>query len=182
MFEELINQREGETLEFKQEMPSSSDLAKLITALYNTRGGMIVFGVENDTRRPVGIPNPQGVETGIVNIIRDRCCLDVMPCIEFVSYQHMEFVVVTCPQGARKPYLVSRETRPYIRVGSSNREAQDEEIRRMYIEGSEGGFEGLTFPGRDPGGPLGGVDCRLYPTSRGDERSTIGPVVGGGTA
>ncbi|MCK4488183.1 MAG: putative DNA binding domain-containing protein [Desulfobacterales bacterium] len=147
MFEELINQREGETLEFKQEMPSSSDLAKLITALYNTRGGMIVFGVENDTRRLAGIPNPQGVETGIVNIIQDRCSLDVMPCIEFVSYQHMEFVVVTCPQGARKPYLVSRETRPYIRVGSSNREAQDEEIRRMYIEGSEGGFEGLPSLG-----------------------------------
>jgi predicted HTH transcriptional regulator len=122
-FQQLVGQREGETLEFKQEMPSSSDLAKLVTAFYNTRGGTIVFGVEDGTRRLMGVPNPQGVETGIVNIIRDRCSLDVMPTIEFVSYRGMEFVVVTCPQGARKPYLVSGETRPYVRVGSSNREA-----------------------------------------------------------
>lgn len=142
-FDRLVRQREGETLDFKREMPSSSDLAKLITAFYNTRGGAIVFGVENGTRCPVGVPNPQGAEEGIVNILRARCSLDVMPTVEFIAYQSKEFVVVTCPQGARKPYLVSGETRPYIRVGSSNREAQDEEVRRLYIEGSEGGFEAL---------------------------------------
>lgn len=146
-FERLINQREGETLDFKQEMPSSSDLAKLVTAFYNTRGGAIVFGVEDGTRRLVGVPNPQGIEEGVVNILHARCSLDVMPTIEFVPYQGMEFVVVKCPQGARKPYLVSGETRPYVRVGSSNREAQDEEIRRLYIEGSEGGFEVLPCRG-----------------------------------
>lgn len=61
-FEQLVGRREGEALEFKREMPSSSDLAKLITAFYNTRGGTIVFGVENGTRHPVGVPAPQGVE------------------------------------------------------------------------------------------------------------------------
>ena len=116
-FDRLVRQREGETLDFKREMPSSSDLAKLITAFYNTRGGAIVFGVENGTRRPVGVPNPQGVEEGIVNILRARCSLDVMPTVEFIAYQSKEFVVVTCPQGARKPYLVSGETRPYITGG-----------------------------------------------------------------
>lgn len=147
VFEQIVGQREGETLEFKQEMPSSSDLAKLITAFYNTRGGTIVFGIEDETRRLVGVTSPQGIEEGIISIIRDRCSLDVMPTIKFVSYQGLEFVVVTCPQGTRKPYLVSGETRPYVREGSSNREAQDDEVRRLYIEGSEGGFEAL--PCRD---------------------------------
>ena len=146
-FEGLLRQREGETLEFKQEMPSSSDLAKLITAFYNTRGGTIFFGVEDRSRRLVGVTNPQGIEGGIVNILRARCSLDVMPAIEFVFYQGLEFVVVQCPQGTRKPYLVSGETRPYVRVGSSNREAQDEEVRRLYIEGLEGGFEALPCRG-----------------------------------
>lgn len=131
-------------------MPSSSDLARLITAFYNTRGGAIIFGIEDDTRRPVGVSNPQGVETGIVNIIRDRCSLDVMPSIEFVSYRGMEFVVVACPQGTHKSYLVSGEMRPYVRVGSNNREAQDEEIRRLYIEGSAGGFEGMPCRSATP--------------------------------
>jgi len=146
-FEQLIGQREGETLDFKKEMPSSSDLARLITAFYNTRGGTIIFGVEDGTRHLVGVSNPQGIEEGVVNILRARCSLDVMPTIEFVSYRDEEFVVETCPQGVRKPYLVSGETRPYVRVGSSNREAQDEEVRRLYIEGSEGGFEVLLCRG-----------------------------------
>lgn len=103
-FEELLQQREGETLDFKQEMPTSSDLARLVTAFYNTRGGTIVFGVEDDTRQLVGVSSPQGIEEGIVNILRARCSLDVMPTIEFVTYQGMEFVVVTCLQGVRKPY------------------------------------------------------------------------------
>jgi len=123
-FEELLQQREGETLDFKQEMPTSSDLARLVTAFYNTRGGTIIFGVEDDTRRPIGVSSPQGIEEGVVNILRARCSLDVMPTIEFVTYQGREFVVVSCPQGARKPYLVTGETRPYVRVGSTVREAQ----------------------------------------------------------
>ena len=142
-FEKLISQRESESLEFKQEMPASSDLAKLVTAFYNTRGGVIVFGVEDETRRPVGVTNPQGIEEGLINILRARCSLDVMPAVEFVSYRGKEFVAARCPQGAHKPYLVSGETRPYIRVGSSNRPAQDEEVRRLYVEGSAGGFEAL---------------------------------------
>lgn len=146
-FERLIDQREGETLEFKREMPASSDLAKLVTALYNTRGGTIVFGVEDETRQLIGVASPQGVEGGIVNILRARCSLDVMPAIEIFSYQGKAFVVVTCPQGAHKPYLASGETRPYVRIGSSNREAQDEEVRRLYIEGHEGGFEALPCRG-----------------------------------
>ena len=117
-FEQLIGQREGETLEFKREMPSSSDLAKLITAFYNTRGGTIVFGVEDGTRRLVGVANPQGIEEGVVNILRVRCSLDVMPSIEFVSHQGREFVVVRCPQGARKPYT-STGSAYYLRISSN---------------------------------------------------------------
>lgn len=71
-FEHLIHQPEGETLEFKREMPSSSDLAKLITAFYNTQGGTIIFGVEDETRRLVGLANPQGVREGSVSEGRGR--------------------------------------------------------------------------------------------------------------
>lgn len=102
-FERLLDQWEGETLEFKREMPASSDLAKLVTAFYNTRGGTIIFGVADDARQLVGVANPQGIEGGIVNILRARCSLDVMPAIEVLSFQGKEFVVVTCPQGAHKP-------------------------------------------------------------------------------
>jgi len=139
-FASLLQQRESETLDFKEALPTSSDLAVLITAFYNTRGGTVVIGVD-DQRRPVGIASPQGVETGITNIIRDRLDLDVMPTIEIEPYQGKEFVVVTCPRGPYPPYFVRGEPRPYVRVGSSNRAATHAEIRHLYLVSGEVSYE-----------------------------------------
>ena len=138
----LFQQRESETLDFKEALPTSSDLAVLITAFYNTRGGTVVIGVD-DQRRPVGVASPQGVETGITNIIRDRLDLDVMPTIEIVPYQGKEFVVVTCSRGPYPPYFVRGEPRPYVRVGSSNRVATHAEIRHLYLASGEVSYETL---------------------------------------
>ncbi len=136
----LLQQREGETLDFKQELPGSSDLAVLISAFYNTRGGTIAIGVD-DRRQPVGVDRPQGVEAGIVNIIRNRMDLDVLPIIEIAPYQGREFVVVTCPKGTRRPYIVRGQARPCVRVGSTCREATNTEIRDMYVEDSGYSYE-----------------------------------------
>ena len=146
-FAHLLRQHEDETLDFKQELPSSSDLAVLITAFYNTRGGKIVIGVD-DARVPVGLARPQSVETGVVNIIRDRLDLDIPPTIEIVAYQGKEFVVVTCPKGIKRPYFIRGEVRPYIRIGSSKRIANAE--RFIYRNTRTGhrviGFEGIDYP------------------------------------
>jgi predicted HTH transcriptional regulator len=109
---------------------------------YNTRGGTIIVGVD-DQRQPVGVGRPQSVEIGIVNIIRDRLDLDVLPAIEIVSYQEREFVVVTCPRGRYPPYFVRGEPRPYVRVGSTNRPATHAEIRQLYLFSGETSYETL---------------------------------------
>jgi ATP-dependent DNA helicase RecG len=114
----------------------------LISAFYNTRGGTLVLGVD-DQRQPVGLPRPQNVEAGIVNIIRDRLDLDVPPAIEIVPFQGLEFVVVTCPRGRYPPYFVRGEPRPYVRVGSTNRPATHAEIRQLYLFSGETSYETL---------------------------------------
>jgi len=114
----------------------------LISALYNTHGGTIVFGVDNQ-RRPVGVDRPQGVEAGIVNILRDRLDLDVLPAIEIVPFLGREFVVITCPRGLYPPYFVRGEPRPHVRVGSTNRPATHAEIRRLYLLSGETSYETL---------------------------------------
>jgi len=145
-FADLLQQRESETLDFKRELPGSSDLAVLISAFYNTRGGTIIIGVD-DQRQPVGVDRPQGVETGIVNIIRDRLDLDVLPVIRMVTYQGREFVVVTCPRGPYPPYFVRNEPRPYVRVGANNRLATHAEIRNLYLLSGEVSYETLPCRG-----------------------------------
>jgi ATP-dependent DNA helicase RecG len=145
-FARLLQKHESESLDFKRELPGSSDLAVLISAFYNTRGGRIIFGV-SDEREPIGLDRPQSVETGIVNIMRDRLDLDVLPTIDIVVYQGKEFVVVTCPRGRYPPYFVRGEPRPYIRVGSSNRVATHSEIRQLYLLSGEVSYE--TLPCRE---------------------------------
>ena len=46
-FTTLLSQPESETLEFKRELPASSDLAVLISAFYNTAGGTLIVGVDD---------------------------------------------------------------------------------------------------------------------------------------
>jgi len=146
-FTNLLRQRESETLDFKQDLPTSSDLAILMSAFYNTAGGTIIIGVDDEQRQPLGVARPQSVEAGIVNIIRDRLALDIPPKIEIVSYQDREFVVVSCPKGIQRPYWVKGQARPYVRVGSTRREAANDEIRRMFIEDHGLSYEAMAAPG-----------------------------------
>jgi ATP-dependent DNA helicase RecG len=144
-FTSLLHQHESETLDFKQELPASSDLAVLISAFYNTHDGTFIVGVD-DAHQPVGVDRPQSVEAGIANIIRARLSLDIPPTIEIISYLGREFVVVTCPKGIQRPYVVRDHARPHVRIGSTCREATNDEIRRMYIEDRGLSYESMVAP------------------------------------
>ena len=58
-FEKLLNSKENKDIEFKLELPDSKKVAKLVDALYNTRGGKIIIGVEDETGKPAGLKDPQ---------------------------------------------------------------------------------------------------------------------------
>jgi len=135
-FEALIKNRENKDLDFKLELPGSEKVANLVTAFYNSRGGTIVLGVEDETRKPVGLRDAKKTEHRFIQIIRHWCKLDKDPEIEFVKYQNKEFIVITCPKGEDTPYFIRGQSKPRVRVGSSNVVANKEETARLYREGS----------------------------------------------
>ncbi|PKP56246.1 MAG: hypothetical protein CVT89_06535, partial [Candidatus Altiarchaeales archaeon HGW-Altiarchaeales-2] len=135
-FEKLLQERENKDIDFKLELPEHEKIARLVVAFYNCRGGKIIFGVEDETRNPVGLKNPQKTEHGFTQIIRQYCRLDKEPEIEFVKYKGREFIVVHCPKGRNTPYFVMGENTPRVRIGSSNMPANNEEIALLYREGS----------------------------------------------
>jgi len=59
---EIIKQPEGRRLEFKETLPSSSELAKTIVAFANDAGGEIILGVKNEPREAVGLPGEELVQ------------------------------------------------------------------------------------------------------------------------
>ena len=135
-FEKLLKEKENKDIEFKLKLPDSRKVARLVSALYNTRGGKIIIGVEDKTGNPVGLKEPQETEHKFTQIIRHWCKLDEEPEIEFVKYAGKDFVVVHCPKGKDTPYFVRGEYTPRVRIGSSNMPANKEEIARLYREGS----------------------------------------------
>ena len=133
--EELVKEKENKDLDFKLELPESKKVAQLVAAFYNSRGGKIILGV-NDNKKLVSLKNPQKVEHKFVQIIRHWCKLDEEPKIEFVKYENRDFIVIHCPKGKDTPYFVRGESKPRVRIGSSNVIANKEEIARLYREGS----------------------------------------------
>lgn len=134
--EEFVKEKENKDLDFKLELPESKKVAQLVTALYNSRGGKIILGVEDETRKLIGIKEPQKTEHRFTQIIRNWCKLDEEPKIEFIKYKNRDFIVIHCPKGKNTPYFVRGEPKPRVRIGSSNVIANKEEIARLYREGS----------------------------------------------
>ena len=135
-FEKLLLEKENKDLDFKLELPDAKRVAQLVAAVYNSRGGKIVLGVEDESREAIGLDDAQRTEHKFVQSIRHWCKLDREPDIEFVKFRGKDFVVAHCPKGEDTPYFVRGEHVPRVRIGSSNMPANKEEIARLYREGS----------------------------------------------
>ncbi|MCK5593834.1 MAG: putative DNA binding domain-containing protein [Candidatus Aenigmarchaeota archaeon] len=134
-FETLLTQKENDDLDFKEILPTPKKVAQLVTSFYNSRGGKIIIGVD-DNKQPIGINNPQKTEHRFIQIIRHWCRLDKEPEIEFIRYKDKDFIVIDCPKGKDTPYFVKGEHSPRVRIGSSNMPANKEETARLYREGA----------------------------------------------
>ena len=77
----IIEQPENRRLEFKQQLPSSQDLAKTIIAFANDAGGDLVIGVQDSPRKLVGLPEEEllGIEEQISNVIYEYCYPIIVP-------------------------------------------------------------------------------------------------------
>ena len=137
-FEKILENFENTDLEFKLEVKCQNEqeeknrIAKTVVAFYNTRGGKIIFGIKEDgkNREVVGLPRPQTTESNFFSQINNRCDIDETPLVEFFKYEDKDVLIITCPKGIRSPYKFKDKI--YLRKGSNNIEASEEEIARLY--------------------------------------------------
>lgn len=133
---EIINRAEGRRLEFKQELPAVSDLAKTIVAFANDAGGDLYIGIRNNPRELVGIAESElmKVEEQIASIIHDNCSPVIIPEISLHAENGLHFIRVQIHRGSDFPYHLKAkgaEQGTFIRIGSTNRLADESIIAEL---------------------------------------------------
>ena len=146
---ELLNADEGKTLEFKQNLSSPRNLLKTLVAFANTAGGKIIIGVADKTREPLGIDNPLDEEERLCNLIADSISPRLVPTVEMTTLDGKTLLVIEVFLSNSRPhYLRSEgpETGVYVRLGSTNRQADRELIGELRRTAEGVAFDQLPMP------------------------------------
>jgi predicted HTH transcriptional regulator len=104
----LVERGESHVLEFKKTIPSAGKIAREISALSNTVGGIILVGVTDDGLI-VGIRDFFEEEHWIREAAERLCEPRVDLVIEIVHFQDRDVMVVRVPESSTKPVYVGRE-------------------------------------------------------------------------
>ena len=123
----LIASGETETVEFK-ESPNAA-FYKTISALANTKGGIILLGV-NKRGGISGVKSSSGLLEDLTNRIVNK--LSIYPEIETMDIEGKRVIAVNI---ACSGYPVSYEGRYYERVGNTTREMKPEKLRALFLKG-----------------------------------------------
>lgn len=136
---DLLKRPEGKTLEFKRDLSSPAGVLRTVVAFANTAGGTVLIGVEDGTRRVRGVADPLALEERLANVLSDGIAPHLVPDIEVLPWRSTNILAVQVyPSPSRPHYLKAAgvEAGVYVRVGSTNRRADDElvaELRRASL-------------------------------------------------
>lgn len=134
-FLNLLKKIEGPKLDFKQYINIDSDggkkeLAKDVCAIANSRGGRgyLIIGIEDKTKRILGIGEVNFDEEKIQQIISSRIDPPIPISLETFKYEDKKIAVITIYDGPQKPYQMRDNGSFYIRRGSTNDTMRKQEI------------------------------------------------------
>ncbi|HEX9615182.1 MAG TPA: RNA-binding domain-containing protein [Bacteroidota bacterium] len=136
----LLEDGEGPQLEFKRNVSSPEKIARTMVAFANTKGGSIIFGVDDD-KTVVGVDSEKAEVEMIRSAGTDHCEPAIEPVIDIVSYKGKDVIVVTVEESDEKPsFLVDGngsgdgETKVFIRVNDKTVSASKEAIKILESE------------------------------------------------
>lgn len=137
----LLSREEGTKLDFKQRLnldteSSKKEFAKDICAIANARGGRgyILFGVEDKTKKIIGIRQEDFIEERLQLIVSTRIDPPIPISAELVNMENKFVGVITIYNTDQKPHQLRESGAFYIRRGSTTDLMRREEIASMLQE------------------------------------------------
>ena len=138
---------ESKNVEYKLTPPSRSiNYTKTAVAFANGQGGCLVFGVEDQTLRVVGIAEDKvfTVMDSISDAIVNSCEPLIIPDITMHDVNGKTVIVAEIAPGLQRPYHIKslgQEQGTFVRVAGTTRQADQPTIRELTIEGSNRSFD-----------------------------------------
>jgi len=138
---ELIVGGEGSQVEFKRKISSAEKIARALIAFANTKGGTILFGVD-DNGSIVGVESEK-TELDLIEIAGNQFCdPPIEPAIAIVPFNSKDVIAASVEESEDKPhYFLSREdgeeNKVFIRVNDKTVLASREVIKVLRNERSD---------------------------------------------
>lgn len=121
----LIEEGEGFEVEFKRKVSTPEKIARALIAFANTKGGHILFGVDDDGSI-VGVES----EKSEVEMIRHAglfCCSpEIEPLIDIVPFDGDDVIVAYVPESDHKPHM-------FVGHSNGNGSDHDEDGTKVFI-------------------------------------------------
>lgn len=149
----MLTRPEGKTLEFKRDLSSPDRVIRTLVAFANTAGGTLLVGVEDKTRRVLGVADPLTEEERVANLIAHSITPRLVPEIEILPWRRTHLLAVHIYPEWTSPHYVSKlgpESGVFIRVGSTNREADPAIIAELKRNAGTESYDEYPVPQLSP--------------------------------
>ena len=133
---DLIEEGENINCEFKRKFSSSEKIAREMMAFANTKGGYILFGVDDD-KYIVGVESEKSEAELIKDAAKNYCEPPLEYKIDFLEMKGKEIVIAEIPESDHKPHRLQDYLKEFdinkavvmIRVNDKSIQASKEMVR-----------------------------------------------------
>ncbi|NQW20344.1 MAG: putative DNA binding domain-containing protein [Chloroflexi bacterium] len=150
---ELVGYGENSGVEFKRDDIRPEKLADEMAALLNLEGGHLLLGIEDDGTVSGLTRSIKSAEEWVMNIARNNLRPAAIPYWETIEWEPGRIVgVISLPPDAPdKPYKAKRASAwvTKVRVGTTSRDATDDEEMRLYQQSGRLQYDRKPVPGTD---------------------------------
>lgn len=137
----LIEEGEGFRIEFKRRISSAEKIARTIISFANSKGGTILFGVDDDGSI-VGVESEKAEIELIETAGREFCDPAILPRLDIVPFDGKDVIVCHVDESRTKPHyflgaqdrLNGENTRVYIRINDKTMMASREVVKILANE------------------------------------------------
>jgi predicted HTH transcriptional regulator len=125
----LLDQGEGQSVEFEKSIPTEDDIARELVAFANAAGGKIIYGLDDKNKHLVGAEVTPNLKESVEKIGKNWCSPPIYPVTEIVQQAGKQIVVINVPEGDDKPYRSDEIA--YVRDGNLSRPAKENEVKAL---------------------------------------------------